>query len=73
MLINYFRRSRKDMVIFARCSDTSLTEETGKGGKTEASLDLFCEDTVRYGGRRQIMLDPAQLLLVMQGKSCGVV
>ena len=48
MPINYFR-SRKDMVIFARCSDTSLTEETGKGRKTGASLLLFCEDAVRHG------------------------
>jgi len=41
MPINYFRRSRKDMVTFARCSDTSLTEETAKGRKTGASWSSF--------------------------------
>lgn len=51
MPINYFRRSREDMVTFARCSHTSLTEETGKGRKTGASLILFCKDAVRHGGR----------------------
>lgn len=51
MPINYFRRSRKDMVAFARCSETSLTEETGEGRKIGASLVICCENAVRHGRR----------------------
>lgn len=49
--MNYFRRSRKEMVTFAECSDTSFTEETGKGKETGASLILFCKDVVKHDGR----------------------
>lgn len=61
------------MVTFARCSNTSLTEKTGKGRKIGASLVVFCKDAVRHSGRclaahTETMLSPVWVLLVMQGK-----
>ena len=62
------------MVTFARYSDTSLTEETGKGSKTGATLVVISVDTVRHGGRCPAAhTETDWLLSVIQGKSCGEV
>lgn len=51
MPINYFRRSSKSMVTFARSSSTKVIEEMGKCKKIEVSLILLhSQDTVRHGG-----------------------
>lgn len=51
MPINYFRRSSKSMVTFARSLSTKVIEEMGKCKKIGVSLILLhSQDTVRHGG-----------------------